>query len=446
MTRDELTRRRTLGLLAGASTPALAGCNTTSTAVVTYPTDTGGEGTSSTDTEAEKTECEASKHEAIVETNAPDVPPPTEFVAIDGTEFVLDDEPVTLTGFNNDELTSPYSERARVDEIVEEVAGLGLNSLRTWAFWHGKPAGETDPARVFQLSPGQYGELAFRRLDYIIAKAKRHGVRLILPFVNNWDNIGSMKDYVRWIYPDHDYPEGRNGRGELHDKFYTDENVRELFYEYIRHVVTRENTITGIEYRNDPTILMWELANEPRFTAATKQEFSTWIAETSEYVKSLDSNHLVSAGTEGKYGFDIHDHPTIDAYSFHCWPDHWDMTVEEGTAWIENQTNGAHEILDRPAYLGEFGWPVHRGQNKDENREAAYRERVFTRWGRVLRQVDCNGSMPYALRGHAYNKVPVGERPPLSRYEGEHADPYAMYHPEDESTILSWIRSFRGED
>jgi hypothetical protein len=29
-------------------------------------------------------------------------------------------------------------------------------------------------------------------------------------------------------------------------------------------VLTRRNTITGIEYRNDPTIFAWELINEPR--------------------------------------------------------------------------------------------------------------------------------------------------------------------------------------
>lgn len=415
-----------LGLVSGAGTAGLTGCNTVS---------------------KESPATETSKNEN--KTESPEDDPvehgPRGFVATDGTDFVLDDEPITLSGFNSDALTSPYTERARVDEIIEEVARIGLNTLRVWAFWHGQPVGETDPARVFQPSPGEYGERAFQRLDYIIAKAKRHGIRLILPFVNNWDNVGSMKDYVRWVYPNHDYPEGGHGRGELHDQFYVDENVRDLFYEYIRHVVTRENTITGIEYRNDPTILMWELANEPRVTAATVSDLATWIAETSQYLKSLDCSQLVSAGTEGKYGFDIHDHPTIDAYSFHCWPDHWGMTVADGTDWIKERTKGAHETLDKPAYLGEFGWPVDRDQDDAEDGEAISREKVLTRWGRALRQVGCNGSLPYALRGHAYNEVASGEDPPLYRYDGEDADPYAMYYPEDKSTILSWKRSMLDE-
>ena len=33
---------------------------------------------------------------------------------------------------------------------------------------------------------------------------------------------------------------------------------------FLQTVLTRRNTITGIEYRNDPTIFAWELINEPR--------------------------------------------------------------------------------------------------------------------------------------------------------------------------------------
>jgi endo-1,4-beta-mannosidase len=31
-------------------------------------------------------------------------------------------------------------------------------------------------------------------------------------------------------------------------------------------LLTRKNHLTGVEYRDDPTILAWELMNEPRCT------------------------------------------------------------------------------------------------------------------------------------------------------------------------------------
>jgi mannan endo-1,4-beta-mannosidase len=431
----ELTRRSALASIAGAAA-VLSGCGRPSESRATTATQSPTNGRSPTGVPRTKATTTASEDEsttttpeerAIVEAEAPSITV-TDFVDVDGMTFVVGDEPIEITGFNNDALTSPYSERARVDEIIEE-----MNALRIWGFCHGVPEGETDPERCFQPAPGEYGERAFERLDYVIEKAKCHGVRLIVPLVNNWDNVGSMKDYVRWVYPDHGYPEGRNGRGELHDTFYTDENVRELFLEYVEHVVTRQNSISGVEYRNDPAIMMWELANEPRISAASQSALAEWIEETSAFIKDLDANHLVSAGTEGKYDVEIHQPSSIDAYSFHCWPDHWNMSVEEGTAWIEDRTTEALDQLAKPAYLGEFGWPVHR--EKNARKQIQRRDEVFQTWIDTLDRVNCNGSLVYALRGHAYNRGSDGRRPPLYRRRGDHADPYAIYHPEDRSTV-----------
>jgi hypothetical protein len=36
-----------------------------------------------------------------------------------------------------------------------------------------------------------------------------------------------------------------------------------LAYILLQSILTRRNSITGIEYRNDPTIFAWELINEP---------------------------------------------------------------------------------------------------------------------------------------------------------------------------------------
>ena len=38
---------------------------------------------------------------------------------------------------------------------------------------------------------------------------------------------------------------------------------RSAFKTYVKTIVNRRNTITGVLYRDDPTIMAWDLANEP---------------------------------------------------------------------------------------------------------------------------------------------------------------------------------------
>ena len=38
---------------------------------------------------------------------------------------------------------------------------------------------------------------------------------------------------------------------------------RSAFKTYVKNIINRRNTITGVLYRDDPTIMAWDLANEP---------------------------------------------------------------------------------------------------------------------------------------------------------------------------------------
>ena len=51
-----------------------------------------------------------------------------------------------------------------------------------------------------------------------------------------------------------------------HDLFYTDANVQAAYKSYVNTFVTR--------YKDEPTILAWELANEPRCYGSTGFAFS----------------------------------------------------------------------------------------------------------------------------------------------------------------------------
>ena len=48
------------------------------------------------------------------------------------------------------------------------------------------------------------------------------------------------------------------------DLFFSDLHIKQWFKRYMRKVIHRTNTLTGVVYRDDPTIFAWELMNEPR--------------------------------------------------------------------------------------------------------------------------------------------------------------------------------------
>lgn len=46
--------------------------------------------------------------------------------------------------------------------------------------------------------------------------------------------------------------------------FFTSPTSRELYRAFFTALLTRVNTVTGVAYRDDPTVFAWELINEPR--------------------------------------------------------------------------------------------------------------------------------------------------------------------------------------
>ncbi|OAV84831.1 hypothetical protein PTTG_31021, partial [Puccinia triticina 1-1 BBBD Race 1] len=93
------------------------------------------------------------------------------------------------------------------------------------------------------------------------------------------------------------------------------------FKDHIKTVINRVNTVTGVTYKDDPTIMTWELSNEPQDPPLS------WVAETSAYIKSLAPNHLVTVGFEGKTGEwwfkRVHSPESIDYACGHLWVQNW---------------------------------------------------------------------------------------------------------------------------
>ncbi|THG15075.1 hypothetical protein TEA_023467 [Camellia sinensis var. sinensis] len=150
---------------------------------------------------------------------------------------------------------------------------------------------------VFSSSPSVVAVLFFLLgLDFVIAEARRYGIKLVLSLVNNYDSFGGKKQYVNWARSQGQYLTSD-------DDFFRNPVVKGYYKNHVKTVLNRYNTMTGIVYKNDPTIMAWELMNEPRCTSdPSGRTIQGWVMEMASYVKSIDRNHLLEAGLEGFYG------------------------------------------------------------------------------------------------------------------------------------------------
>ena len=338
-----------------------------------------------------------------------------EFVIRSGTELTLNGTPYKFSGANQYYLF--YKSQKMVDDVIEKAAAMGLNSIRTWGFCDGC----TDKGGfVFQKEAGVYDENTFKKMDYIIAKASKHSIRLVIPFVNNWDDMGGMSQYTKWSMGYQD-----------HDKFYTDPRSKEIYKNYVSYFLNRVNTITGIKYKEDPTILMWELTNEMRNRSDRSGSVVTaWVKEMADFVKSVDSNHLLSTGMEGfmaenlngdyaHNGFEgtdfvaAHSIDSIDVASIHLYPDHWGFSESQSLDWIQEHIRKSKKIIGKPVYLGEFGL-----------RDKSRRDVVYANWYELGKKENMDGIMFWILSGRQDDGSLYPD------YDG-----FTVYYPEDTNTV-----------
>lgn len=288
-----------------------------------------------------------------------DIPcdPSTAFVRAEGGELRLCDEVFRFGGSNN--YYMHYGSEAMIDDVIDRATQMDLRVLRVWGFLDG----ENDKGVDMQPALGVYAESGFRRLDYTVMRASEAGIRLVIPLVNNWDDFGGMNQYVRWV-----------DSASEHDDFYRDEEIRAAYKAYVAHVLGRVNSYTGVAYRDDPTIMTWELANEPRCQSdPTGATLLAWADEMSAHIRSLDDHHLIALGDEGFFrrsdaagwlddgsqGVDwdaVVRLPTIDYGTFHMYPDHWgwDDAAGTGLMWIQQHLDAARDA-GKPVVLEEFG-------------------------------------------------------------------------------------------
>jgi mannan endo-1,4-beta-mannosidase len=167
-----------------------------------------------------------------------------------------------------------------------------------------------------------------------VASAEKYGVKLIINFVNNWNDYGGINAYV-------------NAFGGSKTTWYTNTAAQNQYRAYIRAVVGR--------YVNSKAILAWELANEPRCQGCSTDVIFNWATSVSQFVKSLDPNHLVTLGDEGfglpgdgSYPYQYSEGVdwqknlgirTLDFATFHLYPESCRCKLGEMVIFIQTLAN-----------------------------------------------------------------------------------------------------------
>ena len=311
---------------------------------------------------------------------APAAAQPDAFVRVEGARFLRDGSPYYFAGANlwfGMNLGSPEAsgDRERLVRELDRLHALGVTNLRVMAASEG-PEGE--PWRVHpavQNAPGEYDESLLRGLDFLLAEMGERDMTAVLVLNNFFQWSGGMAQYHSWAsgepipYPnagEHTWDEFQRFAAE----FYVDAEAQALFEAYLRHVVLRTNTVTGVAYREDPTIMAWQLGNEPR-GFQNSDAYVLWADRTAALLQTLDPNHLVSLGGEGKLqtGYDVprtqfervSASPHLDYLTIHIWIENWQWyqpeADPEGT-FPEALGNALAYLGDHAAIADRLGKPL----------------------------------------------------------------------------------------
>ncbi len=248
------------------------------------------------------------------------------FVTRAGAALLLDGRPFRFAGPNIYWLGlqgDGYPTRFRVDDALTTARAMGATVVRAHTL--GISVG---CSLCVEPSRGHFNATALAHIDYAVKAARDHGLRLIIPLVDNWRYYHGGK---------HTFTDWRGIADE--DQFYTNKTVIGDFEQYIGHLLTHVNIYTGVAYRDDPTIMAWETGNELRAPAR-------WVRTISAYIKGVDHHHLV---LDGDYGVGLAGPPpsSVDILSDHYYPA--DVTKLKDDA-------AAARAAGRPFIAGEFDW------------------------------------------------------------------------------------------
>ena len=308
-----------------------------------------------------------------------------EFIRVENGQFIRNGKPYYYVGANfwYGAILGSEGEggnRERLHQELDFLKSIGVDNLRILVGADGDRGITAKVEPTLQIEPGVYNDTILAGLDYLMMEMGKRDMAAILYLNNSWEWSGGYSMYLQWAgkgkapVPAVD---GWPAYMEFVQQFVQCDSAKALFSNYVKDIITRENRFTGKKYIEDPTIMSWQIGNEPRaFSDENKEAFALWIADVAAQIRSLDPNHLISTGSEGKHGCEqdidlferIHADTNIDYLNLHMWPYNWGWVKEdslnEGVTGAKEKAKAyldEHLIIgakyQKPVVMEEFGFP-----------------------------------------------------------------------------------------
>jgi mannan endo-1,4-beta-mannosidase len=365
------------------------------------------------------------------------VQPQSKYIQTKGTHFILDGKPYYFVGTNfwygcYLGSTGQTGNRERLLRELDRLRVTGITNLRILGSSEASSASDAIKPAI-QTSPGIYDDSLLIGLDFLLSEMNKRDMYAVVFLNNYWTWSGGMQQYNSWF----------KGTGL---SFYQNALANKAYKKYIYDLVNRVNTLTGLQYFNDPVIMAWELANEPR-PAGDLASFYNWIDSTSQYIHSIDPNHLVTTGNEGMIGsnnsetvfLSAHQSQYIDYATIHLWAYNWGWynplnpttgtrtypaTLAKAKAYIQQHLALAR-TLNKPMTMEEYG--LQRDNSTyNAGSPTTYRDQYFNE---LLKMIYDSAAAGSPIAGSNFWGWGGEERSPNSDYRWRTGDPFVCDPP-----------------
>ncbi|UHA60211.1 carbohydrate binding domain-containing protein [Metabacillus litoralis] len=269
--------------------------------------------------------------------------------------------------YNEDEAGGIMPTAFEQEDAIRTIEQVGGKVFRTYSLTV-KDKNDSENAIRHITGPGQINEEAFKSMDKLLQLANEYEIRVIIPFIDNWDwPPGGITDFAHF-------------RGKERLDFYSDPQLIEDFKLVMEKVLNRVNSYTGVKYKDDPAILAWETGNE--LMAAPE-----WMNEIAAHYKSINTNQLLISGNQMELPHNYKNitdaalqDPNIDIVKSHYYSGNYANKV------IEDKAKASQN--EKPFIVGEFGF-------KPTSEIEAMLDEVI--------KTGTSGAMLWSLRPHSFN-------------------------------------------